>query len=176
MEQATRVELAEWWEENAAARVPILNDPQVYRFLAPDLPLPYTQECSREYLHTCQAAGAYEYAVVADGTIVGGIGGGMGADNAGGTVFELGYYLAASHWRRGIMSRAIPLFLSLLREAEPGLVCVRARVYDFNTASCALLRHCGFVCRPGGELLRARDGLLHELFLYERTLHGERPL
>lgn len=168
-----QVELTGWREENAAARVPILNDPQVYRFLAPCLPLPYTERHSLEYLHACGAEGTYEYAVVADGTIVGGIGGKVKegkANKAGGTALELGYYLAASHWRRGIMSRAIPLFLSLLRAAEPGLACVRARVYDFNTASCALLGHCGFVRRPGGELLSARDGLLHELFLYELPL------
>lgn len=172
MERAIQVELAGWREENAAARVPILNDPQVYRFLAPCLPLPYTEKHSLEYLHACEAEGTYEYAVVADGTIVGGIGGKAKEDKAGGTVPELGYYLAASHWRRGIMSRAIPLFLSLLRAAEPGLACVRARVYDYNTASCALLEHCGFVRRPCGELLHARDGLLHELFLYELPLGG----
>lgn len=172
MAQATRIELIEWREENAAARVPILNDPQVYRFLSPGLPLPYTPEHSLEYLRACMAAGSYEYAVAADGTIVGGIGGSLRADKAGGSVLELGYYLAASHWRRGIMSRAVPLFLSVLRAAKPELACVCARVYGFNAASCALLVRCGFVRRPCGELLRARDGLLHELFLYELPLAG----
>ncbi len=172
IERATRVELVEWQKENAAARVPILNDPQVYRFLSPVLPLPYTPEHSLEYLRVCTVAGLYEYAIAADGAIVGGIGGRAGEDKADASVLELGYYLATSHWRQGIMSRAVPLFLSVLRAAEPGLACVRARVYDFNTASCALLVRCGFVRRPCGELLRARDGLLHELFLYEHPLAG----
>lgn len=172
MERATRVELDEWREETAAARVPILGDPQVYRFLAPCLPQPYTVAHSLEYLRACGTGGMYEYAVVADGTIVGGIGGNIRKDKAGGTVSYLGYYLAAPHWRRGIMSRAIPLFLSALRAAEPGLACVRAQVYDFNTASCALLARCGFVRRPCADMLRARDGLLHGLFLYELPLGG----
>lgn len=162
----TDISLIEWTERNAAARVPVLNNPQVYRFLSPFLPLPYTEAHSLEFLRACTAQDLYEYAIVTEGEIIGSIGGSVLKDDENRQFFELGYYLAPSHWRQGFMSRAIPLFLKKLRQAEPQLSYIRARVFDFNIASQHLLMRCGFTHRPHGELLTARDGLEHRLFLY----------
>ena len=161
------ISLQPWTEEMAPARVPILNHPDVYRFLAPSLPLPYTLEHSLGYVEVCRNEGRHDLAIVVDGTPVGSVGihPRPEADLA-----EIGYYLDPARHRQGIMTRAVELMLARVPELMPAVRRVNAHVFDFNPASQALLRRCGFTLTNKTLIERGRDGMDHRLLVFELTL------
>ncbi len=141
--------------------VNLLNTPAVYRHLAAALPIPYTENHACNFIRLSQQEpGMMELAIVVAGEIAGAIGAQLQGNCA-----TIGYWLGEAYWRQGIMTRALPHFLALLPDR---ITRVEACVFDFNTASQALLRRCGFTQHPNRQLELAQDGQKHPTHRFTR--------
>ena len=159
---APAVRLRAWQPADAARMAELLESPAVCRFLAASLPHPYTVAHAREFIEACnRRTQVLERAILCGDEIAGTIGA-----QWEGCCARIGYWLGAAYWQRGIMSRALPLFIELL---PPAILRLRAAVFDFNAASVALLHRCGFVqtAETGREL--APDGQLHPILYFGRA-------
>ncbi len=157
------IALRPWRAADAPRMAALVGNPAVYRFLAAGMPTPYTEAHAAAFIEACASEPAHvERAVVVAGEVVGTV----GAELKGNTAL-IGFWLGEALWRRGIMARALPLFISQL---PPQVAQLRAKVFDFNPASQALLRRCGFREVASGDTFEtAKDGALHRVLLFART-------
>lgn len=139
------ITLQQWTPQNAAARVPMLSDPRVLRWMSKNRSTAYNLQDSLTHLHLCEATGTPDMAIVADGTIVGGIG--MSPKHPETPSFN--YYLHPDYWGRGIATRAVGLFLQLLAHTMPHITTLHAAAAEGNTASCRVLERNGSRRLPG---------------------------
>ncbi len=160
------ITLRPWRAADAPRMAALVGEKAVYRFLAAGLPTPYTEAHAAAFIEACAGEPAHvERAVVVAGEAVGTVGAEL-KGGEGGTAL-IGFWLGEAYWRRGIMGRALPLFISQL---PPQVAQLRARVFDFNPASQALLRRCGFREVAGCDILEpAKDGALHRVLLFARA-------
>lgn len=167
------VTLRRWQHEDAPRLAQLLGNPHVNRFLSLALPRPYGLPEAMAFIDFCIQSQAVEYAIAVHGVVAGGIGARLSDGEA-----DIGYWLGEPFWRQGIMKQALPLFLQKLSVAVPSLCRISAQVYDFNVASQALLRSCGFRASGHGSILPACDGLEHPtiLFLYAGNGAAGRPM
>ncbi len=156
------------WTPAAAPRLAVLvNNPAVYRTLSAGLPTPYRVEHALGFIAACNnASHMEERAIVLPGAngreeIVGTIGATLEGRRA-----LIGYYVGEAYWRQGIMTAALPLFIAQL---PPRITQLRAKCFDFNPASAALLRRAGFVQNDAATTSElARDGQIHPVLHFER--------
>lgn len=161
------ISLELWTPENAAARVPWLNDPEVLRYLVCPRNGDYTLQDSLDYIASCQKRGICNLAIVADGEVVGSI---MARPQGDPQLVYLSYFLGREHWGRGIMTRAVGLMLQHIRQEMPQVKRVGANAMAPNIGTQRVLEHNGFA-RTGAEKMEADiDGTMHRDFYYERTL------
>ncbi len=156
------IHLRHWRAQDAARMAELLNTPALLRNLTANLPNPYTVEEARAFIQHCLCQGelGMERAIEVDGEAVGTI----GARFKGATAL-IGYWLGEAYWGRGIMSRALPLFLDML---PPPITKLKAHTFEFNTASQALLRRCGFTQLPGHLWERSYDQQMYAGLSFER--------
>ncbi len=157
------ITLRPWQPADATRMAELVNTPAVYRTLAAGLPTPYRVEHALGFIATCSTmAHMEERAILLNGDIVGTIGATLEGQRA-----LIGYWLGNDYWRQGIMSRALPLFIA---ELPPRITQLRAKCFDFNPASIALLRRCGFTQHAAATTMEpAKDGQQHPVLLFERA-------
>ncbi len=157
------ITLCPWRAENAARMAQLVSHPAVHRTLPVSLPTPFRVEHALGFIAACNTAQQMqERAIVLGGEIIGTVGATLQGHGA-----LLGYWLGQAYWRQGIMSNALPLFI---RELPPRTTRLRAECFDFNTASIALLRRCGFCQNPAATTRQlARDEQLHPVLRFERA-------
>ncbi|GAA3858209.1 GNAT family protein [Saccharothrix violaceirubra] len=129
--------------EDAAAFAAWRSDPEVARYQSWDAPYPEAKavEFVRELLASDpDAPGWYQYAVEADGLVVGDVGVCL---HENGMQAEIGYSVARAHQRRGYATEAVHGVLGFLFE-ERGLHRVSAECDAHNTPSAKLLTRLGF--------------------------------
>lgn len=167
------VTLRRWQHEDAPRLAQLLGNPHVHRFLTLAFPRPYGLPQAADFINFCQQEDAMESAVLFHGEVAGGIGASLTEGEA-----VIGYWLGEPYWRQGIMKQALPLFLQYLAAEFPDLRRITALVYDFNEASQALLRCCGFRATGHVTLLPACDGLEHPAFTFLYAGNGaeEQPM
>ncbi len=139
----------------------LLDNPAVYRFLALDLPTPYTVEHARSFIESCgNADDMMVYAIECGGEAVGTI-----SARLRGRTARIGYWPGETYWRQGIMTQALPRLLDMLPDR---ITQVEATVFDANEASRALLRRCGFSQQPGESLSPSPSDQPQPPLLYTR--------
>ncbi|MCQ2366825.1 MAG: GNAT family N-acetyltransferase [Akkermansia sp.] len=164
MRAALKVTLRPWRESDASRLAQILNDPQVLANLAATMPYPYTREHAAGFISRAQQPGMMQFAVCADGEVVGNIG---AVDR--GREIELGYYIGRGHWNKGIATRALALFLQKLRPlGKP----VSAHVFAFNPASAKVLHNNGFNKRSGYQMEPSFQGPQAPIFIYDLPIQA----
>ncbi len=163
MPAAPPISLRRWRAEDAPRMAELLNSPAVCRTLAAGLPTPYRVEHALGFIAACNhAAHMEERAILLGEEIVGTVGATLEGRRA-----LIGYWLGEAYWRRGIMSCALPLFIA---ELPPRITGLRARCFDFNPASAALLRRCGFTPSEAATTAElAKDGQEHPVLHFERA-------
>jgi RimJ/RimL family protein N-acetyltransferase len=122
--------------------VSILNDENVTRYLSTKIPSPYTASDAKWWIEEGSHHGIVR-AIIVDNICIGCIGvmpGEYEYKRSG----EIGYWLAQSAWRKGLMSKAI---VQLCEEVftTSDIVRIHAAVFSGNTPSMRLLEKCGFV-------------------------------
>ena len=104
-----RVTLRAWRSSDATALARHANNPNVARQLRDRFPHPYTLADARQFIQAVSGARPTTlFAMVVDGEAAGGIGFFPGADVERFSA-EIGYWLAESHWGRGITVDAVRL-------------------------------------------------------------------
>ncbi len=163
MPTAPTMSLRPWRAEDAPRMAQLVNNPAVYRTLAAGLPTPYRVEHALGFIAACNnASHLSERAIERNGEVVGTIGATLEGHRA-----LIGYWLGEAYWRQGIMSTALPLFIA---ELPPRITLLHAKCFDFNPASAALLRRCGFVQNERTTTREpAKDGQEHPVLHFERS-------
>jgi RimJ/RimL family protein N-acetyltransferase len=140
--------------EDADRLAVLLNDPDVTAMTA-SIPYPYARSDAEAFLSNArnEEGRSVGRAIIFDGALVGGVG--LGPRPNGRE--ELGYWVGKAYWGQGIATRAVALFLDLLREM--GLEGpIHAATVRTNEASQKVLRSNGFVFSGEGECITpARD-------------------
>lgn len=169
------VTLRPWRETDAEDVARYANDARVAANLRDVFPHPYTRADAESFIGMCMRStgeGELYRAIVVDGRAAGGISVCTGSDVYRRSA-ELGYWLGAPFWGRGIMTAAVG---QICREAFQRLDIVRihAEPYARNGASRRVLEKAGFtlegtlrqsVCK-NGEML---DSCIYALLKEELT-------
>lgn len=140
------ISFRQWKKEDAAALAKAADNPHIAENLRNVFPSPYTLADAQWFIHDCiaheQEEGQLLRAVLLDGEAVGSISVCRGSDVYEKSA-ELGYWLAESEWRQGIMTQAVRL---ICREAFQTMEIVRifAEPFAHNTGSRRVLEKAGF--------------------------------
>jgi len=134
----------EWTEGDAAELVAQANDRRVSDTLRDAFPHPYGPEEAQRFLAMArERVPPSLFAIVADGRIAGGIGYVPHGDveRAGA---EVGYWVAASHWGRGLATAALQALTDHAFGAHPELRRLWAVPFATNPASARVLEKAGY--------------------------------
>lgn len=134
--------------EDAPALATGLSDYAVASMLA-RVPAPYLLDDAVDWLAAMTGgrnADGFAFAVTLEGSVVGVVGFDRRGDD-----LHVGYWLARSHWRKGIMSEAVSAALSWHFGEEPEAV-LTSGVFTDNRASLALQNRLGFAITGLGEV------------------------
>lgn len=155
-------------ESDAASLARHGNDRRIWLNLRDRFPHPYTEAHAREYLaFIASKPNPTNWAIDVDGEAVGGISLHPGTDieRIGA---EIGYWLGAEHWGRGVMTEAVRLVTEHGLGAL-GFERIFAVPFTHNTASVRVLEKCGYVHE--GTLRRSgvKDGVVLDQHVYARV-------
>ncbi len=152
---------------DAATIEHLFNDSGVYRYMAAAMPVPYTQQDALDFIQACREGKRLEWGITVDGQLAGCIGSTLPERDEKGIPTALtGYWIGRAFWHRGVMTRALHLFLQAVAEHLPEDGRVQAKVFAPHIVSQRILLHAGFTQEPGFELKPMRDGLPHVTFVY----------
>ncbi len=132
----------------------LLNDPDVTAMTA-SIPYPYARSDAEAFLSNArnEEGRIVGRAILLDGELVGGVG--LGPRPGGAE--ELGYWVGKAYWGQGIATRAVGLFLDVLREQGVSAP-LHAKTVRTNEASQKVLLANGFTFAGEGECITpARD-------------------
>lgn len=177
--------LRPWTPRDAAALVRHANHADVARQLRDRFPHPYRPEDARAFLkHVAGADPPTNFAIVADGGAVGGIGCVPGADIERFSA-EVGYWLAREYWGRGIATDAVRLIADYAFD-RLGLLRLFALPFADNAASIRVLEKAGFAREGTLRSSAVKFGRPRDQAMYARvngrwtaagspSVHGGRP-
>ena len=160
--------LRPWRDEDADDLVRHANDRRIWRNLTDRFPHPYTREAAEEWLRRNRAheGPPHHFAIVVGGEACGGAGLEPRADLARRTA-EVGYWLGAAFWGRGIATAALRLVTAYAFERFD-FARLEAGVLAWNPASCRVLEKGGYVREARLRRAAFKDGELVDTFLYAR--------
>lgn len=161
----TRCAVRSYRPEDAPALARHADDRRVWLNLRDRFPHPYTlADAERWIREATSAAPETHFAIAVDGEAAGGVGLELQGDVYRRSA-ELGYWLGAAHWGRGIATEAVRAVTAHGFEAL-GLGRIYAAVFEWNSASRRVLEKAGYALE--GRLRRAvtKDGRTLDLYLY----------
>ena len=137
------VRVRSWRRDDLDALLRHANNPKIAANLRDQFPYPYTRRDAHEYLNYVRSkdvptAIAVEYA----GEAAGGIAFKMGIDIAR-LSSELGYWLAETHWSKGLMTRAVTAATDWAFD-NYRIVRIFATTFSHNVGSVRVLEKAGF--------------------------------
>jgi len=164
--------IRDWRPEDAAELAREANDRRIWINLRDAFPHPYGLADGERFIARARAMDPPTFfAVEVDGSVAGGIGYTLHGDveRVGA---EVGYWLAAPHWGRGIATAAVRALSAHAFAAHPELRRLYALPYATNAASARVLEKAGY--RLEGRLREnvVKDGRVLDSLLYAR-LRGE---
>ena len=151
--------------------VRLANDPRIAANLRDVFPHPYTREAGEAWLAiaTTQSP-ANAFVIEVDGEFAGGIGL-VQKDDVYRRTAEIGYWLGAPFWGRGIATAAVR---ALVRHGfeNPELERIHAGVFDWNPASARVLEKAGFTLEARHRRAVVKKGRVGDELVYS-ILRGE---
>jgi RimJ/RimL family protein N-acetyltransferase len=165
--ELSRCRIRDWRADDAPALVRHADDRRVWRNLRDAFPHPYTPEHAADWLaRACAAEPRTAFALEVQGEAAGGIGLRLGEDVHRRTA-EVGYWLGAALWGRGIMPEALQAF-SAWAFASFDLCRLEAMPFEWNTASCRVLEKAGWALEARLRQNVTKDGETIDQWLYVR--------
>ena len=161
------VELREWKTSDAQALSEILNDKRILDNLRDGLPYPYTVNDALFYINSCISAdknAQFCFAIVYNGKVVGSIGV-YRQDNIHFMTAELGYYIGAEYWGKGIATKAVKFACDYVFE-NSDIARIYAEPFAENIGSCRVLEKNGFVLEGILRKNAYKNGKFRDMKLY----------
>ena len=164
-------EIREFLPEDAGSLARNADNPRIADQLRDHFPHPYTLSHAREWIEqTRSRQPVSSFAIATPGEVLGGIGLQLQRDPRIRTA-ELGYWLAESHWGRGIATRAVSCFSEKAFESFD-LIRIYARVFETNPASARVLEKANFRFEGRLRLSVIKHGRLLDELLYSSLAPG----
>ena len=137
------------------------NHREINRYMSDRFPHPYTPAAASDWISfTLDESEPLNYAVVASGHLVGGVGArGLGGERTG--TFEFGWWLTPSHWGRGITSVAATALVDELF-GKRGAMALWAPVMAPNLASAGVARKLGMALEGTRRSVCLKGGVRHD--------------
>lgn len=159
--------LRPWRLEDADDLAAALNDRRILDNLRDGLPYPYTPQDGADFIAAMLAAdphAAYPFAITVEDRAVGSIGA-FRRENIHCRTAEVGYYIGASWWGKGLATSAVrQLCAQLFRETD--LLRIFAEPFADNTASCRVLEKAGFQLEGVLRKNAVKNGAVRDMKLY----------
>lgn len=164
--------LRPWRPGDEEALVHHGNDRRIWRNLSDEFPHPYTYSEARRWIQQCHevvsSSGMFLAVVTAEGPC-----GGVGMRYLPGNyrhTAEIGYWLGAAHWGRGLATRVLRVFTTQAFETEGDrLQRLHARVFAWNPASCRVLEKAGYRFEGTWYHSCLKDGEIADVHIYSMT-------
>ena len=160
--------LRPWRMDDLESLLHHANDADVVRGLSSRFPHPYTRSDGERFL-SGEVVDLDDpvFAIDVDGQACGGIAARPGNDERGHSA-ELGYWLGKSMWGRGLMTRAVALYVPWAMQ-RLSLFRLQATVLDFNEASARVLLKNGFNEEGVARCAFVKNGQPHDLRVFARV-------
>jgi len=171
MRDAIDIRIRPWRQDDLAPLVRQADDIRVWNNLRDYFPHPYTEKDGQAWIDTVTASELrVNFAIEADGAFAGGIGlilnGDVYAKSA-----ELGYWVGASHWGRGVASEAVGQMVEHgFRTFD--IVRIYAEVFEGNKASMRVLEKNGFYLEGVRRKAVFKNGVLMDDYIWVRLRPG----
>ena len=120
------------------------NDKRIWRNLTNLFPHPYSLQDADEWIELCAQHGepTRNFVIALDGDLVGSIGLNL-LEGEKAHMANIGYWIAAEYWGRGIATQALRAFTSYAFDAFP-VSRLQTTVFGWNPASARVLEKCGY--------------------------------
>lgn len=140
------------------------NDKRVCKYLRNSFPYPYTVYDAMHFIRFSLENHQLDFGIVIDNICIGCIGATFQKDiymrNC-----ELGYWIGADYWNKGIMSHIIPFMCQFIFENYT-ITKIYAEVFADNKASSHLLEKCGFIQEGYLRQHIYKNGTFYDAILY----------
>lgn len=167
--------LRKWRLSDAKDLAAVLSNRMILNHLRDGLPYPYTEQDAAEYITAMLSAeegNTFAYAITAEDKAIGSIGA-FRQSNIHSRSAELGYYLAETHWGRGIMTDAIRQLCDTLFQTTD-LIRIYAEPFSYNIGSCRALEKAGFQYEGTLKNYAVKNTRVQDMRLYAMT-RGTEP-
>lgn len=144
------------------------NNPHIHRAVRDIFPSPYTRHDAEEWIRYCALhfGPPRDMAIECEGRAVGGMGMTVQTGFMQGSA-EVGYWLAESHWNRGIATEALMLFSDYAVESFR-VHRLYAYTFTWNTASYRVLEKAGYEREGTLRSAAIKGGEPIDLYLYAK--------
>lgn len=160
------VELRSWKWSDSKALTRLINNKKIWDNVRDYLPHPYTYKDADLFLQqNIDQARTTNFAIVADGMVIGGIGYIL-KDDVYKFTTELGYWIGEAYWGKGYATEAVRLLIRNIREHSPLIVRVYAEVFDYNKASMRVLEKNGFYLETIRRKGVVKNGIIRDDYVY----------
>lgn len=161
------ITIREWKVSDAEALAGLLNDKKILDNLRDGLPYPYTTDDALFYINSCISADKnsnFCFAIVYNDKVVGSIGI-FRQDNIHFRTAELGYYIGADYWGKGIMTEAVRLACKHVF-GSTDIVRIYAEPFAENIGSCRVLEKNGFILEGVLRKNAYKKGVFRDMKMY----------
>jgi RimJ/RimL family protein N-acetyltransferase len=142
--QFDKYQIREFLSSDAEALAKYANNREVSKYMRDSFPYPYTKENAVQWIDFAMKNYSSLFFAIADETeLIGGIGA-MPQTDVHRFSSEVGFWLGQSHWNKGIITKALPVFCNYLF-TNFDFNRLTANVFEGNEASQKVLEKNGFV-------------------------------
>jgi len=153
-------------EDDAESLARHANDRAVWRNMRNRFPNPYSLEDGRAFIAAARERQPESFfAIDIGGSAVGGIGYTL-HDDVERIAAEIGYWLGAAYWGRGIISVAVAGFTGYVFQCHPELRRLYALPFAWNPASARVLEKAGYTLEGRMRQSAVKDGQVVDQWLY----------
>ncbi|WP_437612013.1 GNAT family protein [Sorangium sp. So ce834] len=161
--------LRPWTAADVDALVKNADDRRIWANLRDRFPHPYTRADAEGWVALCasRAQPAEALAIVVGGEAAGAI----GLERLGDVhrcTAEIGYWLGAAYWGRGLATEAV-IALTRAGLEQLGLERIQAGIFDWNRASARVLEKAGYAFEARMRRHVVKDGRVGDVLLYARV-------
>lgn len=163
------VTIREWKNSDAEELARLLNDKRILDNLRDGLPYPYTVADAEFYINSCinsDKNSQFCFAIINNGEVVGSIGV-FRQQNIHFRTAEIGYYIGAESWGKGICTEAVRLACKYVFD-NTDIVRIYAEPFAKNMGSCRVLEKNGFVLEGILRKNAYKNGKLRDMKMYAK--------
>jgi RimJ/RimL family protein N-acetyltransferase len=156
----------DWREGDAASVAPHANDRRVWINMRDSFPHPYTISDAETFIALASGMNPRTlFAIAQNDQAIGGIGYTLHQDVERVSA-EVGYWLGAAFWGRGIMTAALGAVTAYAFREHSHLRRLYAVPYEWNPASMRVLEKVGYRCEGRMRQSAIKDGQVVDQLLY----------